>query len=326
VIVVRSPLRLTLCGGGTDLPSYYRSHGGFLIGAAIDKYVWATCTAPLASGANVQHAVAQRAAAVDKEQHPIVREALRLFGDGQPDIGIGTFADVPWGTGLGSSGSFTTALVGALHARRGAWLESSELAEQACHIEIDVLGAPIGKQDQYVAAFGGLNCYTFDPDGSVAVTPLAISAGAVQTLEDRLLLFYTGQARSASDILRGQDALLKKQDPDMVERFHYEKKNAFRSRKALEANDLVAYGRLLHEHWVEKRRRSPLISSPELDRWYEIGLRNGALGGKLMGAGGGGFLMFLAADKEKLRQSMREKGLTELPFRFAGDGTTVVGQ
>jgi D-glycero-alpha-D-manno-heptose-7-phosphate kinase len=324
VIVVRSPLRVTLCGGGTDLPSYYRNHGGFLIGAAIDKYVYVTCNTPLAPGIALRNAGTERAAAVDKLQHPIVREALRLCAKDQQNIEIGTFADAPWGTGLGSSGSFTTALLGALHVHGGGWLQPSELAEEACHIEIDVLGAPIGKQDQYIAAFGGLNCFTFGRDGGVSVTALAISGETRRALEDSLLLFFTGQVRSASDILRGQDALLRQQDPDMVARFHYEKKNALRSKDALERGDLAAYGRLLHEHWDEKRRRSPLISSPELDRWYDLGLRNGALGGKLMGAGGGGFLMFLAGDKTKLRRSMREEGLAELTFRFARDGTRAI--
>ena len=266
----------------------------------------------------------ERVDTVDEVKHGIIREALRMFEPGRPQIEITTFADVPHGTGLGSSGSFTTALLRALHAHRGTIVDRGQLAEQACRIELDLLHEPIGKQDQYIAAFGGLTCFTFAKDGAVSSQPLAVDAATRGRLQESILLFFTGSTRSASGMLRDQVARLDRKDQAMMDNIHFEMENAFQSRIALEMGDLPGFGLLLSEHWNMKRRRSSLISNAKIDRWYEVGLKNGAFGGKLVGAGGGGSLMFCAEDKEGLRGAMYDEGLAELQFSFEDDGTRLI--
>ena len=324
MIIARSPLRINLGGVSTDLPSYYREHGGFLISAAINKHVYVTVTRPIVPGITIRHSEVERVDTVDEVKHGIIREALRIFEPGRPQIEITTFADVPHGTGLGSSGSFTTALLRALHAHRGTIVDRGELAEQACRIELDLLHEPIGKQDQYIAAFGGLTCFTFAKDGAVSSQPLAVDAATRGKLQESILLFFTGSTRSASGILRDQVARLDRKDQAMMDNIDFEMENAFQSRIALEKGDLPGFGLLLSEHWNMKRRRSSLISNAKIDRWYEVGLKNGAFGGKLVGAGGGGFLMFCAEDKEGLRGAMYDEGLAELQFSFEDDGTRLI--
>jgi D-glycero-alpha-D-manno-heptose-7-phosphate kinase len=326
MIIVRSPLRITLGGGGTDLPSYYRSHEGFLIAAAIDKFVYVTVIKPFVPGIYLKYSKIEHVETVDQVQHPIVREALRQFDHERPQIEITTLADIPAGTGLGSSGSFTTALLRALYAQTKGIIHPRELAEQACRIEIDLLGEPIGKQDQYIAAFGGITCFTFRRDGHVEAEPLAIDDETIYALQDGLLLFFTGFARSASTILKDQDSRTKANDTQMIDSLHVVKELGVRSRSALEACDIAGFGRLMHEHWINKRKRSTGMSSSQINAWYDIALANGALGGKLIGAGGGGFLMFLAEDKVRLRHAMREAGLTEVRFNFDFEGTKVLVQ
>lgn len=324
MIIARSPLRITLGGVGTDLPAYYRDHGGFLVAGAIDKYVHVAVTQPFEPGIYIQGRNAERFEAVAEVRHPIIREALRLFERERPQIEITIFSDVPPGTGLGSSGSFTTSLLSALHAHHQTTVNSFELAEQACYIEIDRLGEPIGKQDQYMAALGGLNCLTFAKDGTVSSEPLRIDDKTRATLEENILLFFTGRTRSASAILREQAARLETRERTMVDSFHFEIENAARSRAALEAGDLPLYGRLLSAHWDRKRKRTSAISTPEIDRLYKVGLLNGAIGGKLVGAGGGGFLMFCAGDGARLRRAMRNEKLVEMRFRFDSEGTRLL--
>lgn len=326
MIIVRSPLRITLGGGGTDLPSYYREHEGFLIAAAIDKYVYVTVIKPFMPGVYLKYSSIEHVETVDAVQHKIVRESLRQFDLGTPQIEITTLADIPAGTGLGSSGSFTTALLRALHAHNKSIIHPRELAEQACHIEIDLLGEPIGKQDQYIAAFGGVTCFNFCRDGTVHAKPLAIDEEARHALEDNLLLFFTGFSRSASEILKDQDVRTKNNDNTMIDNLHYVKDLGLRSKAALERGDLTAFGKLMHEHWENKRKRSGGMSNPHIDTWYHLAMANGAVGGKLIGAGGGGFLMFYAEDKVRLRHAMRETGLTEVRFHFDFEGTKVVAQ
>lgn len=326
MIIVRSPLRITLGGGGTDLPSYYQDHEGFLIAAAIDKYVYVTVIKPFTPGIYLKYSEIEHVEAIDAVRHRIIREALRLFDFGTPQIEITTLADIPAGTGLGSSGSFATALLRALHAHGRTIIHPRELAEQACHIEIGLLGEPIGKQDQYIAAFGGLTCFTFGKDGEVAAEPLAVDEEMRLALEDNLLLFFTGFSRSASGILKDQDNRTKSQDSSMIDNLHYVKDLGLRSRTALENSDLFSFGRLMHEHWENKRKRSGGMSNPKIDHWYDLGMNSGALGGKLIGAGGGGFLMFCAEDKTRLRHAMREAGLVEVRFHFDSEGTRVIAQ
>jgi D-glycero-alpha-D-manno-heptose-7-phosphate kinase len=326
MIIVRSPLRITLGGGGTDLASYYCDHGGFLIAAAIDKYVYVTVIKPFMPGIYLKYSSIEHVESVDKVQHRIVRESLKQFDLGAPQIEITTLADIPAGTGLGSSGSFTTALLRALHAHAKSIIHPRELAEQACHIEIDLLGEPIGKQDQYIAAFGGITCFTFRRDGTINAMPLAIDDATRYALEDNLLLFFTGFSRSASHILKDQDTRTKSNDSEMIDNLHFVKDLGLRSKAALEHGDLLGFGRLMHEHWENKRKRSGGISNPHIDAWYDLAMANGAVGGKLIGAGGGGFLMFYAEDKMRLRHAMREAGLTEVRFHFDFEGTKIISQ
>ena len=257
-------------------------------------------------------------------QHPIIREAVQLLGISEPNIEITSMADIPAGTGLGSSGSFGTALLKALYRYRNRVIPQRELAETACHIEIDLLHEAVGKQDQYVAAFGGVNGYEFHPDDTVTVTPLNLSEEVLREFEVRVLLFSTGIIRQAPEILKDQDDRTKEQSPEMIANLHHIKHLGYESRTVLEAGKLDLYGELLDEHWQCKRKRSKMISNPRIDHWYEVARSNGALGGKLIGAGGGGFLMFLAADPTRLRRALAEEGLSELRFTFDFQGTRIL--
>ncbi|MBB4198064.1 galactokinase [Rhodoblastus sphagnicola] len=324
MIIARSPLRITLGGGGTDLPSYYRDHSGFLIAAAIDKYVYVTIMRPFTPGVYLKYSKLEHVETVAEVEHPIIRESLNLMGGENPQIEITTLADIPSGTGLGSSGSFTTALLKGLYTFNRRHIHQGELAELACHVEIDRLGEPIGKQDQYAAAVGGITCFDFRKDDSVVATPLAISVGTMFDLEDNLLLFFTGYSRSASNILKDQNQRTKTSDDDMLKNLHYVKDLGLRSKTALEAADLTGFGELMHEHWEHKKRRSGGMSNPRIDEWYDLAMKNGAIGGKLVGAGGGGFLMFYASDRNKLRHAMAKAGLEEVRFRFDFEGSKVV--
>jgi D-glycero-alpha-D-manno-heptose-7-phosphate kinase len=326
MIIVRSPLRISLGGGGTDLASYYRDHEGFLIAAAIDKYVYVSLIKPFQPGIYLKYSEIEHVDAVDQVRHRIVREALKLFPEVAEQIEITTLADIPAGTGLGSSGSFTTALLRALHAHSRSIIHPRELAEQACHVEIDILKEPIGKQDQYIAAFGGITCFTFRRDGTVEAQPLALQEDTRNALADNLLIFFTGYARSASNILRDQDTRTRQNDGSMIDNLHYVKDIGLRSKAALEQGDLIAFGKLMHEHWLHKRKRSSGMSNSEIDRWYDLAMDSGAIGGKLIGAGGGGFLMFYAEEKVRLRHVMREAGLTEVRFHVDFEGTKVLVQ
>src|SRR5664280_56140 len=252
MIITRSPLRVTLGGGGTDLPSYYREHGGFLVAAAIDKYVYITLHRTFVQELIIKYSKLERVATVDEIEHPIVREALRLVGVANPHLEITTLADIPAGTGLGSSGSFTTALLKALHAYQKNPIRPEALAEEACHIELDVLHEPIGKQDQYIAAFGGITCLQFDADDKVKAWPLKISEDTLHNLEDNLLLFFTGFARSASAILKEQDDKSRSDDKAMTENLHFVKQLGLQCKETLEAGDLEKFGRLMDMHWQHK--------------------------------------------------------------------------
>lgn len=322
MIIARSPLRISLGGGGTDLPSYYREHGGFLIAAAIDKYVYVTAMRPFTPGIYLKYSELERVDTVSQVRHPIVREALDLLDFNTPQIEITTLADIPAGTGLGSSGSFTTALLRALCAHKRRLVHPQELAEMACYVEIEKLGEPIGKQDQYIAAYGGVTCFDFNPDDSVSAVPLDIDTETLHSLEDNLLLFFTGFSRSASSILTDQKNRTRKNDSDMLNNLHYVKELGLRSRQALEAGDPVLFGELMHEHWEHKKKRSGGMSNPKIDEWYALARGNGAIGGKLVGAGGGGFLMFYTENRERLKEAMAAVGLEEVRFRFDFEGTT----
>lgn len=326
MIITRSPLRVSLGGGGTDLPSYYREHGGFLVAAAIDKYVYITQHRTFQQEIIIKYSKLERVASVDQIEHPIVREALRLTGVTDPHLELTSMADIPGGTGLGSSGSFTTALLKALHTHRKNLVSPAELAEQACTIELDRLGEPIGKQDQYIAAIGGITAFTFHPDGRVEYRPCEISEETLFNLEDNLLLFFTGYSRSASAILKDQNERSKAADQAMLDNLHFTKELGRQSLAALETGRLEEFARLMDVHWRRKQARSAGMSNDRINAWYDHAMAHGALGGKLIGAGGGGFLMFYAGDKQELRRAMREQGLQEVRFRFDFEGTKVVAQ
>lgn len=324
MIITRSPLRISLGGGGTDLPSYYRDHGGFLIAAAISKYVYVTVIRPFTPGIFLKYSKLEHVDQIDEVQHPIIRESLRLLKFKTPQVEITTLADIPAGTGLGSSGSFTTALLRALYAHRRKLLTPDQLAALACDIEINRLNEPVGKQDQYIAAYGGVTCFHFHPDETVEAHPLKIDIDTMIDLEENLLLFFTGFSRSASAILKDQDARSKKSDQEMLQNLHYTKELGLRSQKMLEAGRTAELGEIMHEHWRHKRQRSGGMSNPQIDEWYDLGRANGAVGGKLVGAGGGGFLMFYAEDRRRLRLAMNHAGLEEVRFQFDFEGTKVV--
>jgi len=326
MIITRSPLRISLGGGGTDLPSYYREHEGFVIGGAIDKYVYLTLHQTFVPELIIKYSKTERVRALDEIQHPIIREALRLTEVPIASLELTSMADIPAGTGLGSSGAFTTGLLKVLHTFKKNLVHPEELAEQACHIEIDLLGEPVGKQDQYASAYGGLTCFRFLADGRVDAQPLKLDTDTLYNLEDNLLLFFTGYARAASEILRDQDTRSRGHDAAMLEELHLVKRLGLESRDALEQGDLPRFAELMNVHWEHKRRRSRGMSNPSIDEWYALGVSHGALGGKLIGAGGGGFLMFYAEDKGRLRRAMRQAGLPEVRFRFDFEGTKIIAQ
>ena len=324
MIITRSPLRISLGGGGTDLPSYYKKHTGFLIAAAIDKYVYLTLHKTFVQELIIKYSKMERVSTIEEVQHPIVRESLRLLKIEAPNLEISSMADIPAGTGLGSSGSFTTALLKVLHAYNKNLVHPEELAEQACHIEIDLLGEPIGKQDQYIAAYGGLTCFEYQSDGKVLAQPLNVSEETLYDLEDNLLLFFTGYSRSAGSILKEQDQKSKQDDASMIENLHHVKEMGLASKDAFENGNLNIFGEIMQEHWQRKKERSGNMSNTKIDKWYELAMKNGAIGGKLIGAGGGGFLMFYADDKTKLRHTLIEAKLQEVRFRFDFEGTKIM--
>jgi len=302
MIIARSPLRITLGGGGTDLPSYYEKFGGFLIAAAIDKYVYITLHDTFVPDLIVKYSEMERVPDAARLKHPIIREAFAVVGMDGHRLELTSMADIPAGTGLGSSSSFTTALLKALHAHKKNLVHPAELAAQACEIELGRLKEPIGKQDQYIAAYGGITCFKFLPGGKVEAWPLKISNQTRHNLEDNLLLFFTGYSRSASAILKEQDQKSKQDDKSMIENLHFVKDLGLQSQRALENGDLHEFARLMDVHWQRKKQRSGGMSNPKINEWYDLAMASGALGGKLIGAGGGGFLMFYAEDKTKLRQ------------------------
>ena len=321
MIITRSPLRITLGGGGTDLPSYYEKFGGFLISATINKYVYITLHENFAPGLIVKYSKMESVEDASKIEHPIIRNAFEFVGLDGKGLELSSMADIPAGTGLGSSSSFTTALLKALHVYKKNIVNAKELAEQACHIELDLLKEPIGKQDQFISAYGGITQFTFNKDGTVETSPLRISEETFDRLTDNLLLFFTGYSRSASTILKEQDQKSKQNDDEMNNNLHFVKELGYKSKKLLEDGDLVEFAKLMDVHWQNKKKRSNNMSNAHINEWYDLAIKNGAIGGKLIGAGGGGFLMFYAEDKVNLRKTMRSLGLKEVRFSFDFEGT-----
>lgn len=325
MIITRAPLRITLGGGGTDLPSYYEQFGGFVLSAAISKYIFISINRTFTPDYFLKYSALERVERVEQIEHPIIREVL-LAHDIGPSVELVSMADIPSGTGLGSSGAFTVGLLHAVYAFLRDHVAAGDLADEACAIEIDRLCRAVGKQDQYVAAFGGVKCFDFKPDGEVAVSPLAMSADTLHDLEEHLLMFFTGYSRDADMVLAEQKARSQDGDTQMIDNLHYVKELGLRSKEALEQGDTAGFAMLMHEHWEHKKKRSTSISNGSIDRWYQRGRDSGALGGKLVGAGAGGFLLFYTRDQRALRQAMAAEGLSEVRFTFDHDGSNVLAR
>ena len=319
IITTRAPLRLSLGGGGTDLPSYYREHEGFLVAGAIDKYVYMMAHTVFQKRYRMKYSEFEEVDEAWQIKHPLLREAIVRHWHGAP-LEIASVADVPSGTGMGSSGAFTVALLKALALAKRVSVTPQALAEQACEIEIDILGEPVGKQDQYVAAHGGICTYSFHKDDTVTVEPLELSERTLGELRTNFLLFFTGAARSASAILADQVARTKNRDDDMLENLHRTKEIGHKSAALLQCGELSAYAELMHEHWQVKRLRSPGMTDDHIDDLYAQARRSGAIGGKLVGAGGSGFLLVYTRRPEDTRRAMAKVGASELVFDFDSQG------
>ena len=324
MILTRTPVRIPLGGGGTDLPEYCSRHGCSLVGTAIDKYIYLMVNKRFENTIRVSYSETEIVKRVDDIRHPLVREVLKLL-DIDRGIEIVSVADIPSNTGLGSSSAFTVGLLNALHTYKREQVTAETLAEEASRIEIDILGEPIGKQDQYLSALGGITCLDIDTRGAVSTKQLMLSNDTLDQLESNTLAFYTGARRRASDVLTDQQKELSCEDSQANGAMHTIKQIGIQIRSAMQQSDLYSFGELLDKHWQAKKKVSSKITFGEIDKWYELGKKSGALGGKLMGAGGGGFLMFYCDNgKSKLRDSMAREGLAEMRFRVDFDGTKVV--
>ena len=327
MIISRSPVRITLGGGGTDLPSYYSKYGGALIAAAIDKYTLVTAHTRFDDDIKLNYSRAEIVKNVEEIKHNIFREALRLL-DINNGIELTSLSDMPSSSGLGTSGSFTIALLNALHTYKKEFVSQKQLAEEACNIEMEILKEPIGKQDQYIAAFGGITYFEFAKDGKVRVEPIKMTEEAKDELQNNILLFYTGIQRSASKILREQDDKSKKDEDKTIETLHEIKKIGLETKKAFETGNIDKFGEFLDVHWNIKKQLSSGVTNPFIDECYTHARSNGALGGKIMGAGGGGFFMFYHNgnnnEKTAFIKEMDSKGLKKMRFNFDFEGSKII--
>ena len=323
MIISKTPLRLTLGGGGTDLPSYYSRFGGFVVTSSLNKYIYVIVKSRFEREIRVSYSITEIVSDVNEIRHPVVREALKLLGLGR-HTEIVSIADIPSKAGLGSSGTFTVGLLHALHAFKGDNPSREQLAEEACHLEMEVLKEPCGKQDQYIAAFGGFQCLEIDRNGKVDVQPLRISEESIWELENNLLFFYTGIRRRSATVLNEQRKSMERRE-EALEAMHKIKEIGFKAKRVLERGDLAEWARLQHEHWMAKRKTAKTMTTSLIDKWYMLGLREGAVGGKLMGAGGGGFLMFYVENnKDRIRKIMAKEGLKEVKFNFSMEGSKIM--
>lgn len=326
MILARAPFRIPLGGGGTDLPSYYQEHGGFVVSAAINKYVYLYVNRPAADDfIRLKYSRYEQVESATEVEHDLVRPTLQTLGL-NGSLEIVSMADVPDGTGLGSSSSYLVALLTALHALKRDKVPTQALAEQACHIEMNLAGHPVGKHDHYLAAFGGITTLNIATDGKVSVSPMNLSIDTVENLRNGILLFYTGLTRSSGTILRQQVRETRGGNSDVIDSLHRTKDLGYRIKDALERGNVDEFGALLDDHWKNKKRRSGDISNPQLDKWYDVAVESGALGGKIMGAGGGGFFMFYCPNgrKTRVREAMKNVGLREMYYDFDFEGAKVL--
>ena len=324
MIIARSPLRISLGGGGTDLPSYYKKKEGFVISAAINKYVYVTLTQPFSKGIYLKYSKSEKVKKINQIKHLIIKKTLQELKYKDLSIELTTLADIPAGTGLGSSSSFTTALLKALYHNDKKIISQKELAELACKIEILKCNSPIGKQDQYISTYGGVTKLKFKKNGKVDVMPLKVKRDILLNLEDNLLMFFTGYFRKAGKILLNQNKKTLSNDHEMMQTLDKTKKFGLEIERLIVKGELEAFGDMMNVHWQEKKKRSTIISNPKINLWYNEALKNGAIGGKLVGAGGGGFLLFYAHNKEKLRAYFKKQNLEEVRFTFDYEGTKII--
>lgn len=325
MIVTRAPFRIPLGGGGTDLPSYYSKYGGKLISVAIDKYVVTILNQPVTDNLiRLKYSKSETMESLNQVKHPLIKEALKLTGV-TSGIELAFIADIPAGTGMGSSGSFLVSMLKALHAFKKEEVTPKQIAEEACLIEINKLKNPVGKQDQYIASYGGITQLIINKKGYVKVEHPEIAKATVEDLEDSLLLFFTDIHRSSKEILKSQNKATQNNDRKVLESLHFIKAIGEEIVKCLKKGDINKFGKLLNSHWEYKLRLSDKVSNNKINKWYQKAIAAGALGGKLIGAGGGGFLLFCCpGDKKNLRRTMQEQGLKEMFFHFDFDGTKVL--
>jgi len=324
MILSRAPVRISLGGGRTDLPSYSKVHGGFLVASAIDKYVFIAIHKRFDELIRLSYSKTEIVKELAEIEHPIFREALQL-AKVEKGIELFSMADVPANSGLGSSSTFTVALLNALHAYKREYLSTGDLAEAACSLEIDRLKEPIGKQDQYIAAYGGVTAFTFNKDGTVVAERVNVAPETLDELESNLLIFFSGVERRASSVLKEQAKTITANADDAVNRMHRIKEMGYETKRYLERGEVDKFGDLLHEHWMNKRQLASNMSDSNLDEHYEAARKAGAIGGKIMGAGGGGFFMFYTrpGDKRRVYEAMKARGLRQLRFRFDHDGARI---
>ncbi len=325
MIISRTPFRVTLGGGGTDLPSYYSRYGGFIIAAAVNKYMFINVNRPVVDDLiRVKYSRSETVSRRDELQHDIAREALRMIGI-ERGIEITSMADVPAGTGLGTSSCYAVGLLNALHAMKRQPVTLQQLAEEACRLEIEMLGRPIGKQDQYMAVFGGLTVLEISCDGAVTVTAAPVSQSTLDDLERNMLLFYTGTSHSAMEILAEQSRGAAQKAAPVVDSLHRIKEIGYEIKEMIGAGNLTDFGLAMDRHWQLKKRMSDKISNPAFDELYELARANGAQGGKISGAGGGGFFTFyIETGHSKLRNAMAAAGLREMRYRFDFEGSKIL--
>jgi D-glycero-alpha-D-manno-heptose-7-phosphate kinase len=324
MIITRTPLRISLGGGGTDLPSYYREFGGFVISAAVNKYIYISINRSFFPGYLLKYSELETAHTYSEIRHPLLREALRMH-EMPGRLEIVSIADVPAGTGMGSSGAFLVGLLHAVHAFKRERVTAQALAEEAFEIEANRLGQPVGRQDQYSAAYGGITCQQYGPGNTPSVTPLTLRDDTLRELSESLMLFFVGYTREAAELLQDQKTRSEKRDPEMLANLHFVKHLGYEIRDSLINGDVPRCGELMHEHWKRKRVRSTGMTNGRVDELYELARSRGAAtGGKLVGAGGSGFLLFHTKDRSRLRATMLEAGLSEMNFTFDFDGSAVL--
>jgi len=325
MIITRTPFRVTLGGGGTDLPAYYSQYGGFVCAAALDKYMFINLNRPVVDNlVRVKYTKSETVTDRDLLQHEIAREAMRMTGI-ENSLEIVSMADVPAGTGLGSSSCYAVGLLNAIHTMKRQYIPLDQLAELACHLEIDLLKKPIGKQDQYMAAFGGLTVLDIEKNGKVNVRKIKVSDTIIDDLSHNMLMFYTNTSRNANDILSEQSQGAREQKQNVIESMHYIKEIGYKILEAIETGNITGVGLLFDEHWQYKKKISAKMSNPKFDEIYNAAKQNGAVGGKISGAGGGGFFVFYVEQKHtNFREIMRNLGLREMRYRFDFEGAKVL--